>query len=141
MVTISLLLPAIKISGIPTAAGTYDFAITATSGVNVSTINYRIIVTAPTAATVSLGGRVMTNTGAGLKGAVVKLTDSQGRSSTAISSSFGYYHFDDLAAGQTYILSAESKRFQFAPRTISVTDDLTDIDLVADTEPFQRSKE
>lgn len=136
----SFLLPTIAISGIPTAAGTYDFAITATNGPNAATTNYRIIVAAPTAATVSLSGRVLTNTGAGLKGAVVKLADSQGRSVTAVSSSFGYYRFDDLAAGQTYILSAESKRFQFAPRVVSVTDDLTDIDLVAEADSLKNSK-
>jgi hypothetical protein len=86
----------------------------------------------PSAAAVSIGGRVLTPSGAGLKGAVVELSDGSGNTRTVLSSSLGYYRFDDLTAGATVLISVGSKRFQFAPRVIVVQDDLTDLDFVGE---------
>jgi hypothetical protein len=36
-----------------------------------------------------------------------------------------------VPSGETYVLNANSKRYSFNPRTISVTDELTDVDLIA----------
>ncbi len=49
-----------------------------------------------------------------------------------LSSSLGYYRFDDVVAGQTCILSVGSKRYQFAEPTpvINVSDDALEIDFV-----------
>lgn len=49
----------------------------------------------------------------------------------ALSSAFGYYRFDDVEVGQTYLVDASSKRFEFVPRTITIHDELTEFDLVA----------
>ena len=68
---------------------------------------------------------------AGLHNAIVSLTDQQGVRKTVMTSSNGFFRFDDVEAGQTYVLAVASRRFQFTPRIISVTDDLTDIDFVA----------
>jgi hypothetical protein len=87
----------------------------------------------PTAATVSVSGRVFTPSGAGLRNAVVTLTDSNGVAVSARTASFGYYRFDNVEVGQTYVVSVASKRFTFTPRVISVTDELTDLDFVADS--------
>ena len=82
---------------------------------------------APTVATVSVGGRVMTASGRGIRNVVIRLTDSEGNLRTAISNSFGYYRFNDVAAGATYILTATGKRFSFSqPSQVLNINDETD---------------
>ncbi len=87
---------------------------------------------APVAAGVSVSGRVLTSEGRGVQGAVVTITSSAGETRMARSSGFGYYRFDDIIVGETYLISPSSKRYQFTPRTISVLDELTEIDFVAE---------
>lgn len=84
----------------------------------------------PTAAGVSVSGRVTTPNGNGLTGAVVTLTDGQGVSRSATTASFGYFRFDDVPAGENYIVAVRSKRYVFAPRLISLSDEITDLDFV-----------
>lgn len=86
---------------------------------------------APTAANVSVAGRVVTANGYGVRNARVTLTGQNGAILTAISNSFGYYRFDRVASGETYVLNATARRYSFNPRTISVNDQMTDVDLVA----------
>jgi len=89
---------------------------------------------APTAANVSVSGRIMTNDGFGLRNAVVTLTGSDCVTRRATSSSFGYYSFDDVMAGESYVMGVASKRYQFATRIVTVVDQLTDVDFVSDAE-------
>ncbi len=89
---------------------------------------------APTAAGVSISGRVLTANGAGIRSVSLFLTNATtGETRHALSSSFGYYRFDEIAVGQTYILTVHSKRFAFEPNTIviKVTSELTDVDFHA----------
>ncbi len=86
----------------------------------------------PTAADVSISGRVLMPNGGGLRNARVRLTDSQGVSRTAISTSLGYYRFDNVRAGDAYVVNVSSKSYQFTPRLINVFDDLTSVDFIAD---------
>ncbi len=58
-------------------------------------------------------------------------------SRVATTGSFGYYCFDDVLAGETYVMGITSKRYQFAPRVVTVPDDLTEIDLEAFEEPHE----
>lgn len=92
---------------------------------------YTIQVFAPTAATVSISGRVLTPQGRGLINATVILTDTNGNVRTARSGTFGYYRFDEVEAGRTYIFSVRSKRYQFTPQVVNVTEDLTDLNFTA----------
>lgn len=85
---------------------------------------------APTAANVNVSGRVMTANGSGLRNAIVSITNSNGVARTVVTSSFGYFNFDDIAAGETYVVSVASKRYNFAPRTVTVSDAITDLDIV-----------
>jgi hypothetical protein len=82
---------------------------------------------APTAASVSITGRVFAEKDRGLVNAVVLLTDASGNSRTARTSAFGYYFFDDIQAGQTFIVTVSSKRFRFGPQIITVIDAVTDL--------------
>lgn len=81
----------------------------------------------PTAATVSVSGRVMAGKGRGLLNATVTITDSRGVSRSTRTSTFGYYHFADVAPGETYFLRVTSKRYQFAPQAVTVNEDLADL--------------
>jgi hypothetical protein len=85
----------------------------------------------PSASTVSVSGRVVTADGRGLRNAYVILTDQSGVPRHAITSSFGYYRFDNVRSGETYVAEISSKRFAFTPRVVNVTDDVTGLDFVA----------
>lgn len=88
---------------------------------------------APTAANVSIGGRILTANGIGIRNATIVLTSQNGVTRSTVSSSFGYYRFDDIAAGETYILTVSAKHsvFQQASRVVSVNEQLNDLDFVA----------
>lgn len=84
----------------------------------------------PVAATVTIGGRVTTPTGIGIRNAVVSLTDPLGVRRTATTSSFGIYSFANVPTGPQYIVGVASKRYRFAPQTITPTINLTNVDFV-----------
>lgn len=88
---------------------------------------------APTGAEVTVGGRILTNDGRGIRSVYVSMTDSAGEIQTALSNSFGYYRFSNVPAGGTYIFTVSAKRFQFS-QTVQVRfvkEDTGDIDFVA----------
>jgi len=87
---------------------------------------------APTAASVSIGGRVMVAGKRGLVNATVYLTDQSGETRSTRTSSFGYYRFDDIAAGQTVIITVVSKRYRFAPQVVNVTEDLNELNFFSE---------
>ncbi len=86
----------------------------------------------PTAASVSVSGRVMTKGGNGVLNAIVQMTDQYGGTRTARTGTFGYYRFDEVPVGENYVISVASKRFVFVPRPIMVMDELDNVDLVAE---------
>lgn len=88
---------------------------------------------APTATTVNVGGRVTNASGQGIRNVVISLTDSSGTVSVARTGSFGYYSFDAVRVGETYILTVRSRRFTFSnpTRVLSVQESLADVDFIA----------
>jgi len=84
---------------------------------------------APSATTVSVGGRVQTSNGLGIFKARVSITDQNGNTRSALTSAFGYFNFDDVEAGQSYIVSVQSKQHQFQNPTqvIFVGDQISDL--------------
>lgn len=85
---------------------------------------------APTAAGISITGRVLAPSGAGLSGATLYLTQQNGQTLVARSSGFGYYQFDDVEVGQTVIISVVSKRYVYTPRTLSLRDSIAEFDFL-----------
>ena len=79
---------------------------------------------------VAISGRVSTPTGLGLRNAIVSLTDSLGVRRTATTSSFGVYSFDNVRAGETYVISVASKRYRFASRSLEINANLSNVDFV-----------
>ena len=88
------------------------------------------VIIAPTAAGVTVSGRVTTTNGQGLRNASVTITDAEGNRRTATTGSFGIYTFADIEAGQTYVLSVQARRYRFASRVVNVADTLTDVNFV-----------
>ena len=88
---------------------------------------------APTAASVSVGGRVMTADGSGINNVAVTIQNSGGEIRNNITGSFGYYSFSDVVVGETCVITVMSKRFVFGnpTRVVSVVDEINDLDFVA----------
>ncbi len=88
------------------------------------------VVIGPTAAGVEVTGRVLTSDGRGLRNAQVSIVDSKGVRRIATTGSFGYYRFDDIEAGEAYVIVVASKRYRFTPRLLQVFDNITEVDFV-----------
>lgn len=88
-------------------------------------------VSQPPARNVSVGGRVLRLDGRGVRNATVTLTDPQGSSRSVITDPYGSYRFDNVLTGQTYGIGATARRFLFTSRNVAVSDNLTNVDLIA----------
>jgi hypothetical protein len=119
---------AYQITGTPTVTGTYTATLTINCGGNTTTVTYQIFIAAPSAASVSISGRVFGSDGRGLRNAYVILTDDQGQSRSVQTSAFGYYRFDEVEAGRTYTVTVQSKRYTYETRVLFVIDDINDLD-------------
>lgn len=86
----------------------------------------------PTAAQVSVSGSIRTKNGAGISNVRVSLTSSDGETRTTLSNSFGFYHFAEVAAGETYTVSVASKRYSFNQQTVvvSVFEEIVNLDFI-----------
>lgn len=96
------------------------------------TVNGTVTVLAPTAAGTSVSGVVMSQSGDAISGVRITLMNQAGEQRTALSNPFGFYRFDEIPVGRIYILSATSKRYTFVPQTISVFDEIANLNLVAE---------
>lgn len=86
---------------------------------------------APTAASVTIAGRILTKAENGLANANVLMTDAFGNTRSARTNSFGYYSFEEVEVGQTYIFNASSRRYRFAPRVVSVIEEINNLNFYA----------
>lgn len=88
---------------------------------------------APTAAHVTLGGRVLTAGGQGIQNARLVLTAPDGTQQISLTGSFGSYRFS-VPAGGTYLLTVFSKRFVFAEptRLVNAAEDTGTFDFTAE---------
>jgi hypothetical protein len=83
---------------------------------------------AVTAADATVSGRVMTADGRTLRGARVTLVNSSGVARSVMTSSLGYYQFDEVETGDSYVIGVISKRYRFENKLILVADSLAQID-------------
>lgn len=84
----------------------------------------------PTAANVSISGRVLREDGMGIGNVRVTLIGGTLTAPRiALTSSFGYFTFEDVETGQTYVVSVSSKRYGFGQpaQAFSVVDNVTDL--------------
>ncbi len=88
-----------------------------------------------TAANASVSGRVTTADGRGIRNATVTVSgDSLETPRTVTTGSFGYFTFEGLATGQTYVVTVNSRRYTFGTpsQVISLVDNVADADFVAE---------
>jgi len=88
-----------------------------------------------TAANASVSGRVATADGRGIRNATVVVTgNSLAAPIAATTGSFGYFTFDGLATGETYVVTVNSQRYTFAApsRVLSLVGNVADADFTAD---------
>jgi len=91
-----------------------------------------------TAAQASISGRVLTDSGQGIRNAKVTITgNSLAQPIVATTGSFGYFTFDGLQTGETYVVTVFSKRYTFSSpsRVVTLVDNIADMNFVA--EPTQ----
>ncbi len=87
--------------------------------------------TEPPPATVTISGVVRRPSGSAISNTRVFLNDAQGnRVALATTSGFGIYTFSNVASGQTYFLTVSSKRYRFAPQSVTPTGNITGLDLL-----------
>lgn len=81
-------------------------------------------VSAVTASNVKIEGRIVNSYDNGIGNAQVLLTDQNGQVRTLQTNQFGYFVFQDIAVGETYIISVRHKNYIFTPQIISANDDI-----------------
>lgn len=88
---------------------------------------------APTAANVSISGRVMTAGGSGVRNAAVTLIGPNGTIRSTQTGAFGFFKFENVEVGGTYFISVSGKRYAFNQPTIvrTVQEDVSDLEFVA----------
>ena len=86
----------------------------------------------PLAATATISGQVTTADGQAIARTRISITDSNGETKFALTSSFGYYRFDEIRVGETYIIQPQNKRYQFAPQIITLNEDLEKLNFTAE---------
>jgi hypothetical protein len=99
-----------------TAAGTGTFA-----------SNNAPIYNPPTAAGVTINGRVYSAYGRPASGAILRLTDQNGETTTSSTNSLGYFRFVDIPAGQIVTISVTAKGGSYSPQVINLTDNIDEL--------------
>jgi hypothetical protein len=82
---------------------------------------------APTAAGLSVSGRVLTPDGRGLRNARVTIIDASGKAFTVATGSLGTFSFSDMTAGQSYIVYVTANKYSYAPRQVLLTQAIDDL--------------
>lgn len=98
-------------------------------GVAIDDVEVRAI--AATAAGVSISGRVLTANGRSIAKAYVLLTAPNGEVRYARVLRRGTYLFEDVEAGQSYVLQPVARGYSFEPKVIYVGENLNDVNLKA----------
>lgn len=102
--------------------------------ISIDNLNITAAPIGPSAARVSLGGRVLTVSGRGIRNAAVTIEGGELiEPKRSVTGSFGFYNFEGLESGQTYVVTIRAKRyvFQTPSFTINLDDDLANADFVA----------
>jgi hypothetical protein len=89
----------------------------------------------PTAADVSLSGRITDSNGRGIRNIRVAVHGGWlAEPRSVVTGPFGYFRFEGLRAGETYAVTVSGKRYSFQnpTRVITLIDDLADVDFTAE---------
>ncbi len=104
---------------------------TAAQVVPTNFIDGNVNILGPTAASVTVSGRVTLGESRSISNASVILTNTRnGEVMSARTNSFGYFRIDQVDAGETYLIDVESKGYSFTPQTINVDDNVSGLKLI-----------
>jgi len=78
-----------------------------------------------------LRGRVLDGFGRGISRAHIIATSSSGERYSAHTNTTGRFEISKLRLGETYTLTVNAKRYTFLPQSVSLTDNVMSIDLIA----------
>jgi hypothetical protein len=81
-------------------------------------------------AVVQISGKVLKPNGRGLNNAAVTLTSTDGEPLSVETDSHGNFSFDSVTPGRSYIISAESRQYNYTPQNIFVTEAREDLSFV-----------
>ena len=85
----------------------------------------------PTASNVAVAGQVTDENGNPISRVTITLTSASGVVRQAVTGSFGYFQFEDIPSGETYVAEARHKRYEFSPQVVNVSDNVKDLNFVA----------
>lgn len=98
-------------------------------------VNGQVTLVAPTSAGVSVSGRVVTSDGFGIRNArIVVSGNSLSDPITVTTGAFGHYRINGLQAGETYVVTASSRRHHFSngSQIVSLVDSVDDLIFVGE---------
>ncbi len=75
-------------------------------------------------------GGVFSGDGRNVPKAFVTLSGN-GATFTAMTNPFGYFRFNEVPFGETYIVQVRSKQYVFAPQIITFNEDINDLNFTA----------
>jgi alpha-tubulin suppressor-like RCC1 family protein len=84
-----------------------------------------------TAASATVDGRVLDSNKRGINKATVSMSDSAGAARTAVTNAFGYYRFENVPIGVSYLLQVSSKLYRFTPHVLTVNEDFHNVNFTA----------
>ena len=70
----------------------------------------------------SIEGQLLDPRGSGVARTRVTITDTQGNRRSVMTSTLGYFQVSELQVGETYTVTAASRRYRFAGQSVSITD-------------------
>lgn len=136
-------------TGSPSIAGTFNFNVTVSDTPPIidspagafggklnplapnatKTESFQIVVPAvPTAATATVRGRIVNDSGRGLSRSTVSILNTQtGVIRSARTNQLGYFTIQDLQTGDFYILQAQSKGYEFSANSFQLFENLDDL--------------
>lgn len=91
------------------------------------TVDIGAVEVAAAAVNVSVGGRVLSDTGTGMPNTLVFLNSPGGSRSTR-TNSFGYYTFDNVLTGTMITVGVSSKSFNYANQNVTVSGQISNLD-------------
>ncbi len=130
-----------RLRGTPRQSGMFNFTVliadsnpgsgfAAPSGiVGIQPLQLQIF--APTAAVVSISGKVSTAEGQGIRNAIVTITNQSGETRSARTNAFGKYSFAQITAGESYIVTVTAKEHSFTPQVVNLAEENMDVNFTA----------
>ena len=87
----------------------------------------------PTAAQVSIAGRVVDPSGDGVPNAILYMHLQDGQLRMSRSSPFGYFEFEGVEVGQTVLVSVRARLYTYTPRVVTVAEEIADLNFVPES--------